>query len=70
MSPCTYTVTPDQHFLLGQRKDLPRITLLGGFSGHGFKFAPLIGEIAANLVLEGGTAFPIDMFDPQRFDSA
>jgi sarcosine oxidase len=68
MKPCTYTVTPDRHFLIGQRRDLPGLTLLAGFSGHGFKLAPAIGEIAARLALTGSSPLPISLFDPHRFD--
>jgi sarcosine oxidase len=38
-----------------------------GFSGHGFKFVPVIGEILADLVIDRGTDHPISLFDPQRF---
>ncbi len=65
---CMYTLTPDQHFVLGPRTDLPGLTLLAGFSGHGFKFAPVVGEIAAQLALTGGCQLPIGLFDPHRFD--
>ena len=41
--------------------------LLGGFSGHGYKFAPIVGEIAADLVTEGVTSHPIERFRPARF---
>ena len=44
---CLYTTTPDQDFVID--RDGP-VTILAGFSGHGFKFAPLIGELAADLV--------------------
>ncbi|HSR22578.1 MAG TPA: N-methyltryptophan oxidase, partial [Candidatus Eisenbacteria bacterium] len=43
------------------------VTVLGGFSGHGFKFAPLLGEVAADLALDGGTDHPIAGFSPLRF---
>lgn len=66
---CLYTNTPDGHFLIGQVGEHRRVVVLGGFSGHGFKFAPVIGEIAANLTTEGTTAYPIEPFDPQRFES-
>ncbi|MGA8114526.1 MAG: FAD-dependent oxidoreductase, partial [Actinocatenispora sp.] len=65
---CMYTVTPDEHFLIGGRPDLPGLTLLGGFSGHGFKFASAVGEIAAELATTGRTSLPVDMFAPDRFD--
>jgi len=38
----------------------------GGFSGHGFEFVPVIGEVLADLALEGKTDQPIALFDPQR----
>ncbi|MEV4416530.1 FAD-dependent oxidoreductase [Catellatospora sp. NPDC049609] len=46
-STCLYTITPDHDFVLDRHGP---VTVLGGFSGHGFKFAPLIGRIAADLV--------------------
>jgi sarcosine oxidase len=69
MKACMYTVTPDQQFAVGQRRDLPGLTLLAGFSGHGFKFAPVLGEIAAQLAVNGVTDLPIELFDPHRFDN-
>jgi sarcosine oxidase len=70
MKSCMYVVTPDRHFAVGQRRDLPGLTLLAGFSGHGFKFAPVLGEIAAQLALNGVTDLPIELFDPHRFDDS
>jgi sarcosine oxidase len=40
-----------------------------GFSGHGFKFVPVVGEILADLAIDGGTRHPIVLFDPLRFRS-
>ena len=65
---CLYTNTPDEHFLVGPAPGLPNVVLLGGFSGHGFKFAPVMGEIAADLALSGRTAHPIGGFSPERFE--
>ncbi len=64
---CMYTNTPDLHFVVGQAPSTSRLVVLGGFSGHGFKFAPVIGEAAADLVLEGRTALPVANFSPLRF---
>ena len=65
---CMYTMTPDEHFIIGH---LPgsdgRVSVAAGFSGHGFKFVPVVGEILADLALDGGTAAPIGLFDPARF---
>jgi len=65
--PCPYTLTPDGHFVVDRHPQHPRVILCGGFSGHGFKFAPVIGEVLADLVLVGRTEHPIDLFDPVRF---
>ena len=67
---CIYTMTPDENFLLGTHPDHPCVTLAAGFSGHGFKFAPVIGEIIADLVSLGSTTAKIDMFFLNRFRSA
>ncbi len=67
---CLYTMTPDENFLLGTHPHNPAVTIAAGFSGHGFKFAPVIGEIIADLVLLGSTAANIDMFSLNRFRSA
>ena len=64
---CMYTNTPDEDFVVGPAAGQPNLFLLGGFSGHGFKFAPIVGEIAADLATEGGTPHPIDAFSPRRF---
>ena len=63
-------MTPDENFLLGPHPHNPAVTIAAGFSGHGFKFAPVIGEIIADLVWRGGTAANIDMFSLTRFRSA
>jgi sarcosine oxidase len=66
--PCLYTNTPDEHFVVGAHPLHPQVVVACGFSGHGFKFAPVIGEILADLVISGATAHPIALFDPARFD--
>jgi sarcosine oxidase len=64
---CLYTMTPDGHFVIGRLHGHPRVTYAAGFSGHGFKFAPVIGEILADLGTEGRTAHPIGFLAPERF---
>jgi sarcosine oxidase len=64
---CMYTNTPDAHFVVGPLPGMPALTVLGGFSGHGFKFAPVMGDVAADLALQGRTDYPIDLFEPRRF---
>jgi len=64
---CMYTNTPDDHFLVGPHPGHPKAVLLGGFSGHGFKLASVMGEIAADLAIEGRTAHRTALFAPSRF---
>lgn len=63
---CMYTCTPDHHFVVGRHPDHPQVTVACGFSGHGFKFVPVVGEIVADLVTEGSTGHPTALFDPSR----
>ena len=64
---CTYTLTPDRHFILDLHPQHPYVAIAGGFSGHGFKFAPVVGEIMADLATNGKTDLPIGMFRIGRF---
>jgi sarcosine oxidase len=64
---CMYTSTPDGHFVVGALREHPQVVLLGGFSGHGYKMASVIGEIAADLTTTGTTPFDLGLFDPTRF---
>ena len=65
--PCMYTNTPDGHFVVDRHPASERVTIGCGFSGHGFKFASVIGEILADLAREHHTAHPIDLFRLGRF---
>ena len=66
--PCLYDLTPDLGFLLGFAPGLDsRVVLAAGFSGHGFKFVPVIGEVVADLVTTGATPFDLDFLSPARF---
>ena len=67
---CMYSLTPDHHFVVDRHPEHPRLILCGGFSGHGFKFAPVIGEIAADLALDGGTRHEITFLSLGRFARA
>jgi sarcosine oxidase len=64
---CMYTNTPDGHFVIGPDPRHPAVTLVSACSGHGFKFAPAIGEIVADLVAGGGTRRDLTLFAPDRF---
>jgi sarcosine oxidase len=63
---CMYSNTPDQNFVIARHPDSVNVTVACGFSGHGFKFVPVVGEILADLAMTGTTAHPIALFDPQR----
>ncbi len=64
---CMYTLTPDEHFLVDRHPQWPRVVLTAGLSGHGFKFAPVLGEIMAQLALDGSTPHPVDFLSLRRF---
>jgi len=64
---CMYTMTPDAHFCLGHHPDFPQVAIAAGLSGHGYKFASVIGDILADLVLDGRTTRPIGFLAPDRF---
>jgi sarcosine oxidase len=65
---CLFTNTPDEHFIIDRLPDAPQVVVVSPCSGHGFKFASVIGEIAADLALEGGTGYDIGMFRIDRFE--
>lgn len=63
---CMYTNTPDEHFVISTHPEYPQVSIAAGFSGHGYKFCSVVGEILADLVTEGKTSHPIDLFSPER----
>ena len=63
---CLYTMSPDSHFVLGLHPDEPRVAIAAGFSGHGFKFASVVGEVLADLAIDGSTEHPIRFLSPRR----
>ena len=63
---CLYTNTPDRHFLIDWSEG-GRVLIVSPCSGHGFKFAPAIGEVAAQLALHDLTWIDIAPFSLSRF---
>jgi sarcosine oxidase len=59
---CLYTMMPDGDFLIDRLPGWPQVIVASPCSGHGFKFAPVIGEILADLALVGTTAHDISRF--------
>lgn len=64
---CTYTNSPDSHFIIDTHPEHPNVSIACGFSGHGFKFAPVVGEALADLALDGSSPRPIGFLGLKRF---
>lgn len=62
---CLYTMSPDEHFILDRIPGLP-VWYAAGFSGHGFKFAPAIGRVLAEMALGEPTSAPVDFLRSAR----
>jgi len=65
-SPRVYTRSPDEHFVLGLHPEARKIVLASPCSGHGLKFASVIGEILTDLATDRSTCWPIGLFKPDR----
>ena len=63
---CMYTLTPDGHFYLG-RIPGSKNSFVAALAGHGFKFAPVLGEMLADLMCDRTPAFDMSLFIPDRF---
>jgi sarcosine oxidase len=64
---CIYTVTPDHHFIIDRHPEYENVSFACGFSGHGYKFASVVGEIMADLSENGRTEHPIGFLSADRF---
>lgn len=64
---CMYSLTPDRNFVVGLHPHHPNVVVCGGFSGHGFKFASVVGEIGAQLALDGATSHNVGFLSADRF---
>ncbi|MBL7814823.1 MAG: N-methyl-L-tryptophan oxidase [Saprospiraceae bacterium] len=64
---CLYTNTPDENFIIDKHPLSKNVILACGFSGHGFKFASVVGEILADLAMKGETEQPIEFLSLKRF---
>jgi sarcosine oxidase len=64
---CMYTMTPDGHFYLGKRPGSSHVFGVA-LAGHGFKFAPALGEILADLMMDKSPVVGIELFEPNRFN--
>ena len=64
---CIFTNTPDEHFLIDRLPDAPQVIVAAGFSGHGYKFCSLVGEVMADLATDGDARHDIGLFSLDRF---
>jgi sarcosine oxidase len=70
MTACMFTNTPDEHFILDLHPEYAQVSIAAGFSGHGFKFASVVGEIMADLATNGTTQHNIERFTIARLQRA
>jgi sarcosine oxidase len=66
---CLFELSPDEHFIVDRHPDAPSAIVGAGFSGHGYKFCSVIGEILADLAIDGSTRHDIGLFRVDRFES-
>ena len=67
---CIFTNTPDEHFIIDRLPDSPQVSIAAACSGHGYKFCSVVGEIMADLAIEGSTGHDIGLFRLDRFDDS
>jgi len=63
---CLYTMTPDDDFIVDHHPEFSNVVYAAGFSGHGFKFAPLIAVALADILLRGKTELPVGFLSLNR----
>lgn len=69
MKTCLYVMSPDEHFLVDRHPEWANLVFAAGFSGHGFKFAPAIGEVLADLTTTGVSMLPIKFLGLSRIQN-
>jgi sarcosine oxidase subunit beta len=62
-----YEMSPDRHAILGRHPRLPNVYLANGSSGHGVMHAPAIGQLMAEMILDGMTSIDVHALRPSRF---
>ena len=66
---CMFVNAPDEHFIIDTIPESPAVSIAAGFSGHGYKFCSVVGEIMADLAMHGSTRHDIGLFRLSRFSS-
>ena len=64
---CFFTNTPDEHFIIDAHPQQSNVIIAAGFSGHGYKFCSVVGEVLAELALDGESKLGIAEFGLGRF---
>ncbi|MBA2431613.1 MAG: FAD-dependent oxidoreductase [Chthoniobacterales bacterium] len=64
---CVYTMTPDECFIIDHSSEIDNVVFASACSGHGFKFAPAIGEALAQMAVNGRSAIDLEAFSLARF---
>ncbi|MCU6793583.1 N-methyl-L-tryptophan oxidase [Paenibacillus sp. WQ 127069] len=64
---CMYTLTPDEDFIIDLHPTYSNVAIASGFSGHGFKFSSVVGQILSELIISGKTEHNISPFSINRF---
>lgn len=67
---CIFTNSPDEHFTIDRHPDAANVVLASACSGHGFKFCSVVGEILAEMAMDGGTRHDVSLFRLARFAPA
>ncbi len=67
-APCMYTMSPDENFLVDRHPANPQVVFAAGLSGHGFKFASVLGKALTELAVDGETSLPVDFLEIARFE--
>jgi sarcosine oxidase len=62
LNACLFTNSPDEHFIIDLHPEYPQVSVAAGFSGHGFKFCSVVGEIMADLADTGATRHNLGLF--------
>ncbi len=64
---CMYTMTPDSHFIVDRHPHYQNVVIGAGFSGHGFKFASVLGKALSDLAIDYETDLPVGFLGLERF---
>ena len=70
MKVCMFANTPDGHFVIDRHPEAENVIVAAGFSGHGFKFCGVVGEIAVDLATEGSTKWDVELFRVRRLSKS